>query len=409
MTKIALISDIHFGKHSRTKDFTVPGEVLISEELGAKSLKEELIKKLIEEKIEYLIVAGDITSIGSPNEFIHCEKTLIEIATKSSIANSNVIMCLGNHDIDWNINGISGDYKNETMSLVENVKKSYLTVAGAVANHWLENAFGFGDGNEGPAPYSGVKEFDNIIFFTLNSGWLCSKEDSIKQGKLDAKQLDWLESVLNKHKDSKKWKILVLHHHPFNYPYPLPFSDHSLLAEGPELTNIIGKYGVNIVCHGHRHHPRVKNQLESDWKNAITFISAGSLSVNIQHRGEYIPNLFHVIELLDEKSFYLRSYQYTPIEGWKENSKRDGYTPIDFEMFFQKPYNQDEKILGIEEICALNEGSDQKKLLKWKELPPALKTITLDELNSSIKYYCDRNNLSIFGKYPEENIAIIKK
>lgn len=39
MVRIALISDIHFGKLSRTAEFSVPGEKIQDENSGGESLK----------------------------------------------------------------------------------------------------------------------------------------------------------------------------------------------------------------------------------------------------------------------------------------------------------------------------------------------------------------------------------
>ena len=59
MTRIALISDIHFGKFSRTKEFSVPGEMLQDKNQGAISLQDGLIKIFKEMCVNYLFIAGD--------------------------------------------------------------------------------------------------------------------------------------------------------------------------------------------------------------------------------------------------------------------------------------------------------------------------------------------------------------
>ena len=58
--KIALISDIHFGKDSRTKEFSVPGEEVFDETTGAVSLEQGLIDVLKANEAEYLFIAGDL-------------------------------------------------------------------------------------------------------------------------------------------------------------------------------------------------------------------------------------------------------------------------------------------------------------------------------------------------------------
>jgi 3',5'-cyclic AMP phosphodiesterase CpdA len=407
MTKIALISDIHFGKFSRTNDFIVPGEKLISTSLGEKSLKEDLIRQMKVEDIEYIVVTGDLTSIGSPSEFNYCKIALEEIADKVGIDKEKIIVGLGNHDIDWNISKLSSNHECQEEKIRQEISDNYLSVAGSVADHWFQYDNKYK--HTGPAPFSGVVEFDSIIYFVLNSGWLCSEKDAIKQGKLDVKQLKWIGEVLEQYKDSSKWKILILHHHPFSYPYPKPSSDHSVLKEGPELNDIIGKYGVNIVCHGHRHHPRVKNELENGWANPITFISSGSLSVNVEHRSEEIPNLFHVIELEKDKSFYLRSYKFSSLSGWVNVTENTNHTPIDFEMFFQKPIEQSVLNGFVENLCLFEENNNQKELPPWKELPNELKSMKIESLNQLISEECKTRNIKMFGKYPDKEIVIIKK
>ena len=95
--KIALISDIHFGKDSATKEFSVPGEEVFDETTGAVSLEQGLIDVLKDNEAEYLFIAGDLTSVGSPQEYFYCEKKILEIAEKSNIPKENIICSLGNH------------------------------------------------------------------------------------------------------------------------------------------------------------------------------------------------------------------------------------------------------------------------------------------------------------------------
>lgn len=103
MTRIALISDIHFGQFSRTAEFSVPGEKIKDETTGGESLKESMVSILKKESIEYLCIAGDLTSLGSPQEFVYCEEMILDIAEQLGIQKNNILLGLGNHDIDWNI------------------------------------------------------------------------------------------------------------------------------------------------------------------------------------------------------------------------------------------------------------------------------------------------------------------
>ena len=95
MIRIALMSDIHFGKFSRTSEFSVPGEVIQDENRGAVSLQDGLIRILKDMAVEYIFIAGDLTSVASPQEFHYCEEKIISIADKISVPHDHILCCLG--------------------------------------------------------------------------------------------------------------------------------------------------------------------------------------------------------------------------------------------------------------------------------------------------------------------------
>jgi hypothetical protein len=196
---------------------------------------------------------------------------------------------------------------------------------------------------------------------------------------------------------------LLLHHHPFNYPFPTIGREISLLEEGSELVDIAGNSGFHIVCHGHRHHPRAKNVLENGWKNPITFVCSGSFSVNAQHRGNGdIPNCFHIIELLDvtEKFVTLKNFEYRPSEGWKEFSSFSNETPLDANMFFCKPYDAKTRKEILDQLIDKSELESNFELPEWDVLPVELKTLPYHSLNKLINEKSSEGYY-IYGEYPK--------
>jgi len=130
MTRIALISDIHFGQFSRTTEFSVPGERIKDENTGGEPLKESTISLLKNEGITYLCIAGDLTSLGSPQEFVYCEEMILDIAEQLGIQKSNILLGLGNHDIDWNISELFSKFdKSNPEFPLDLVKEKYRKVA----------------------------------------------------------------------------------------------------------------------------------------------------------------------------------------------------------------------------------------------------------------------------------------
>jgi predicted phosphodiesterase len=403
MTKIALLSDIHIGRFGRGQEFSVEGETNQDLVDGASSLIEGLIKILKKELVEYLFVTGDITSTGSPMEYSKFNDILDRILSEAGISQENVILSLGNHDVDRRIAEISKtSYAHiSCQAALDTIAKHYQQIAATTSNLFLyQNIFDI----QGPAPYSGILLRDQMIVFILNSGWECSKHTNSPEGVLAKPQLDWLDKEARKYANSDKWKIILLHHHPYKYPYPTTSSDPSILKESGELLEIAGKCGFHLICHGHRHHPRAHSTLESTWTNQMIFICAGSFSVNASHRSSGdIPNCFHILELIEDNSkiLFLKNFQYKIKEGWQKLEKSCAETPLDPEMYFSQPFTISQRRNAFEKILNLSENQKNIKLPKWNELPLELKTLRLEELNKLVSEMTPSNK-EMFGEYPKD-------
>lgn len=395
--KIALISDIHFGKNSRTDEFSVPGEPIDEKTAGGISLKKGLLELLKSEDVKYIFLAGDLTSRGTPQEYYYCERFLLELAENLNLPQDHIVCAAGNHDIDRNISTISNSFENSNEDVKKIIVRKYQNIA---ANASCLNLDKIPVLSDGVAPFSGIYEADEFIVFVLNSSILCSHSQDIPHGKVTTEQLDWFKDSCKKYENDKRTKILLMHHHPINYPYPYPSLDVSAIEEGSELINICGNNGINIVMHGHRHHPTAVTKNESGWKNPITFICAGSLSVNAQQRanGE-IPNTVHIIDLQDApEKILLYNYKYTSAEGWFPINSSTPQAPLSKQMYLGKIYSDQE----ISE--ALKIFDVDKQLFSWEELPEELKFMNVDKLNDIIK---DRQgNKIISGKFPDEKVFI---
>jgi len=378
--RIALISDIHYGSASATSEFAIQGEPLrYGEVSNASPFFQGLVDTLKMEKPNYLFVAGDLTSTGSPLEFKYCYERIYQLAKEADILSENVIISLGNHDIDWRVTRPVDSYKTNSIATYLDDDINFLETSYVkLANRW---AVGIGIDNAlytelfkhlyKEAPLAGVIERENGIIFVLNSGHLCSHDKARKHGCLSKHQLEWFKDQLSSNYVScTKTKIVLLHHHPFNYPYPHLGRDISTLAEGSELYEICGQSGVNLVLHGHRHHPKAKTVSENGWKNPVTYVCAGSLSVNATYRLQgAIPNTFHIIECNGQEQIALRNYEYSFTEGWIITQKFRDEVPLDGNMLLGKSITTEDPI-----ITALIKGL------------PTNEKITFSSLNSDLSY-----------------------
>lgn len=401
MTRIALISDIHFGQFSRTSEFSVPGEKIRDENTGGESIKESMVSLLKDKSISYLCIAGDLTSLGSPQEFVYCEKMILDIAEQLEIPLSNILLGLGNHDIDWNISELFSQFdKSDPDFPLDMVKEKYRKVAASASLVNLDTISA--PLKPGPAPFSGIIETDDFILFVLNTGWCCTKEQANKPGKLAVEQLEWFDKEAINYRDTKKWKIILMHHHPFNYSYHIVCPDYSTLEEGSNFLDIAGKNGFHLVIHGHRHHPRAQTIWETGWAHPITFICAGSFAVNALHRsGGSIPNTFHIIELTDEVGVLeLRNYQYSPAQGWIPFLENLPETPLDSVMMFGKLFDPNTIDKAIE---CLPDSVE----LQWNTLDECLRFMPFSALNERIrtKFVATHN---MIGQFPN-SVVLLRK
>lgn len=398
MTRIALISDIHFGKFSRTKEFSVPGEVLQDKSQGAVSLQDGLIKIFKEMCVNYLFIAGDLTSVASPQEFHYCEEKIIFIADEVGIPYNHILCCLGNHDVDRNITKICDSVIREETGeeVAKLIRQKYNLIAANCATTNLETLIMRGK-DMGPAPYSGVYEEDKFIVFLLNSAWNCAHNQDFPHGKLSANQLKWFENVSDLFRDDLRIKFVLLHHHPFKYTYPIPSQDISELEEGSEFMDIVRKNKIDIIIHGHRHHPIAKTIQVDSGTNPVTLICAGSLSVNSEHRnGGDIPNTMHILELEENsRSYVLYNYKYTSSEGWVPLIFTNA-APLDHKMKLGKLFTIEQIEDAIRKI-----PMNGKEFVLWDDLDTCLQYITYNELNSRISQLLS-NEYKIAGKFPDE-------
>jgi len=341
--RIALISDIHYGKLATSCELAIEGEPLALGEIqNAKPLLQGAIEVLKDNHPEYLLIAGDLTSTGSPLEFKCCYKSIYDISQAIGVEPSNVLFCMGNHDVDWRITklidsyGPLDKYRNDDYKLLSCFYQDHASrVSEDILSYEECNSLQpkFTDAWE--KPFSGVIERNACVFFILNSSYLSSHDQELKHGVLSAAQLNWFSVQASKYKSSQKLKIVLLHHHPYAYPNLLPSLDPSILEEGGELSNICGTNGIELIIHGHKHQPQAKTICQADWRNPVTYICAGSLSVNVSERQQSIPNTLHFIDYQGFQKIELKNYSYTPEDGWLP-SKNCTATPVDATMYLGK-------------------------------------------------------------------------
>lgn len=153
-------------------------------------------------KIDLLLISGDLTEDGSPEDYAYLKQWLAKEVPKVPL-----IVTLGNHDI----------------------KKNFRTA-------WL------GEANGEELPYNEVYDLEDFYLISFDSSLY--EENN---GFVSRNQFIWLEYQLNKYKD--KPVFLMTHHHLLSNQ-----SSTLELPQSNELLNLINQFSVSALFNGHTHH-----------------------------------------------------------------------------------------------------------------------------------------------------------
>lgn len=398
---ILILSDIHYGELAELENFGKSG-VPSDEDLRfvANAVRDCLDTNEMH-KIDYLFVLGDLTSRGSPGEFQDFYRFLTILKNMLGLNDDEVYLTYGNHDVDWSICKITNKPKEH--------HEAYCVAAANIGGFFAPSgSFKY----EGPVIGCGVAHLDGIDLISLNSGIECYDDQAVRHGRLGEKQYQWLTNLQPKLRENTV-RIVIIHHHLLTLPYPSPLKDFSALEEGANVLDILGQCGINIVLHGHRHHPIINTQSHSGWQNPITFLCAGSFGVNASHRASgRLPNMFHVASISSApttpvlegtiKTFELDlSYEWVPLVS------KPGEFLLNQTHWFGEPKateNAPSYVQTIIKNLLSNEllKEDHVKLPKYDTLPLSLRCILHSELNELFQSEAAQKGLSITGNYPRD-------
>ena len=91
------ISDLHL------EEFKPQGKNLIKSRFQENNFQTKFYKTLKDNcnKLDYVIITGDLANKGISNEYTLVREFLDEIIKKTSVKKENILICPGNHDINW--------------------------------------------------------------------------------------------------------------------------------------------------------------------------------------------------------------------------------------------------------------------------------------------------------------------
>jgi 3',5'-cyclic AMP phosphodiesterase CpdA len=241
------ITDLHYaiGKHRPQHRWALEGE-------GRTTMAEAILAATQSENIGFVIVTGDLTFLGSDDEFTEASKGVARLLGTLGLGTDNLIVIPGNHDIVWTQ---EADY-DENAAVVQAppaATATYRRFYRALFRHDPNDHLSMGRRLLLP---SGV----SVDVAALNSNSLETGKNFLAgMGRVQesafqevANKLKWEETV-----PSLSLKLLALHHHLTLTENLEAAADYyrgfGIAIDAVRIQRLAAQYGVQVALHGHKH------------------------------------------------------------------------------------------------------------------------------------------------------------
>ena len=247
-------------------------------------LKLDLKKNFEIEKLDYLIISGDVSDRPVESMYQTAVTFVKNLIAEFEVPAGHVILIPGNHDCDREVSKECYGKKGTAVTDQKKYNDRYLKYS----QNFYQPIIGR------PYPMEPEKQFedyifekDNLCFLGLNSCW------QIDHCNMDRSSI-CMEAVMESGTiwcDAKDYaKIAVWHH---------PLSGEGAIKE-TTFMETLANAGFRACFHGHVH--EAKNELFSyDAARNIRMVGAGTFGAVREERGDGIPRQYNMIEFDKEK------------------------------------------------------------------------------------------------------------
>jgi len=264
------------------------------------------------ERLDYLVLSGDITNRATPQEFEKAREFVSKLMERFGLTAERCIIVPGNHDLDWDTPAY--EWKKRRQVDVNRLKSGTFIEAG--------DGFHIRDEAKYPERFKNFshhfyhpllqKEYplapeaqcipalfidSRLQFLAMNSAWEIDEyfperssvsEQALARGLASAEQ-----QVLQARKggglspDAKVLRLAVWHH---------PITGNEKIQADAFMGRLL-QAGVRVVLHGHVHEDRAEliNYLHSERR--LHVVGAGSFGAPVRQRPESVPRLYNLLEV----------------------------------------------------------------------------------------------------------------
>ncbi|MCB0753305.1 MAG: metallophosphoesterase, partial [Ignavibacteriae bacterium] len=313
--KIAIVSDLH----CHPSDLVIEGKKIDDTYLKTDLLRspnkdhpvESLLKLIKAEDLEcdLTLCPGDFTNKSNVQGLISGWDFCLEIG--NALKSSDVIGTLGNHDVDSFLN-----YSEYSLTNVKGVKKGFPFKDSS--NGILDKFWSLG---------CGIIEKEDIRIIVVNSCHFHHNKFKSGSGEVSDELIEYVDEYLSEVKDDKIC-LLLTHHHPIDHSM-LKLGEEDKILNSDKLLEILGKYRVDLIIHGHKHHALLRYHQCLENNHKIPIFSSGSFSATSNIIFTQQRNHFHMIEIskngTKNAKGKLKTWTYFPMQGWILNHDNKGF------------------------------------------------------------------------------------
>jgi len=283
--KIAHISDLHINTSGK--------------EHNADRLY-HLLRLIIEQKADHLIITGDISDDADERDFALLRKMLQHFDLLHS---DRVSIVIGNHDIFGGVQYVEDIFHFPERCRTTDYEKS-VALFNSYFTELFENCIYRSDSNN----YPYAKFIDSTLLVGINS---ISKYSPIRNpfasnGFVDVDQLAEIKLILEKLSGEAEHIIVAMHHHFHKLTNSSNKLIHSIwqtiekrtmkLHKRKRLIQLFADYSIELVLHGHIHENKlydVKGLKALNSGGSIKSLKKDHISYNILTRGnkKYKPHI----------------------------------------------------------------------------------------------------------------------
>ncbi len=290
--KFAIISDLHYYDKALGVDGKAFLDYLEDDRkllVESEEILDKVIDLLIKEKLDFIIIPGDLTKDG---EKINHEKVSkkLEKLVKSG---KKVYVINGNHDL---YSGHSFKYVGDTKERIESITKEEFI-------KFYKN-LGYNDAIDKDLeslsyvvePVNGlwVLVMDSCMWYNNNL-----EEEPITEGEFRKTTVNWIEEVLKKAQKENKAVIGVMHHGILpHYKSNKKYYPEYVVNHNDELVKLFIHYRLNYVFTGHFHSQDITSKFYTN-DSFIYDIETGSL---VTH-----PCPYRIVEITEDQKMVIKS------------------------------------------------------------------------------------------------------